>query len=276
MKATSLQVAVVLLALIILPISTSGNSAWQRLRGEKRVVDYNVYISESGEKYTERIEVNRDKNTELFEVPAHPGVDRSDVLHDFNQNLTMLRIPDQNTCYLFPLMKEQTTPEKLIRDLDKASGMVVTETKRVDNTWILDGQLTDRTTLSEELAQFCAKYFIYQVKMTQDSLNVAKESRTIRRRRSRNMNRLCSGGMNLTTAFATCSGNPKFKCSVEGITCYKYVICTEVGKDGLWPLLKRETMSSQDNKYDTCHKEHISNAIVCCEYICQNKSSSAT
>ena len=50
-----------------------------------QVVDYNVYISESGEKYTERIEVNRDKNTELFEVPAHPGVDRSDVLHDFNQ-----------------------------------------------------------------------------------------------------------------------------------------------------------------------------------------------
>ena len=50
-----------------------------------QVVDYNVYISESGEKYTERIEVNRDKNTELFQVPAHPGVDRSDVLHDFNQ-----------------------------------------------------------------------------------------------------------------------------------------------------------------------------------------------
>ena len=56
--------------------------------------------------------------------------------------------------------------------------MVVTETKRVDNTWILDGQLTDRTTLSEELAQFCAKYFIYQVKMTQDSLNVAKGKTT--------------------------------------------------------------------------------------------------
>ena len=50
-----------------------------------QVVDYNVYISESGEKYTERIEVNRDKNTELFQVPAHPGVDRSDILHDFIQ-----------------------------------------------------------------------------------------------------------------------------------------------------------------------------------------------
>ena len=37
MKAISLQVTLVLLALIILPISTSGNPAWQRLRPEKRV-----------------------------------------------------------------------------------------------------------------------------------------------------------------------------------------------------------------------------------------------
>ena len=52
--------------------------------------------------------------------------------------------------------------------------MVMTETKRVDSSWILDGQLTDRSTLSEELARFCAKYSIYHVKMTHDSLSVAK------------------------------------------------------------------------------------------------------
>ena len=56
--------------------------------------------------------------------------------------------------------------------------MVVTETKRVDSTWILDGQLTDRSTLSEELAQFCAKYSIYHVKKIQDSLSVAKGKTT--------------------------------------------------------------------------------------------------
>ena len=50
----------------------------------------------------------------------------------------------------------------------------MTETKRVDSTWILDGQLTDRSTLSEELARFCAKYSIYHVKMTHDSLSLAK------------------------------------------------------------------------------------------------------
>ena len=40
----------------------------------------------------------------------------------------MLRIPEENTCYLFPLVKEQTTPEKLIRDLDKASGVRAIDT----------------------------------------------------------------------------------------------------------------------------------------------------
>ena len=47
------------------------------------VVDFNVHINEAGEEYNEKIEVNPENQTELFEVPAHPGVDRSDVLHDF-------------------------------------------------------------------------------------------------------------------------------------------------------------------------------------------------
>lgn len=269
-KATSLQVALVLLALIILPISTSGNPAWQRLRAEKRVVDYNVRISESGENYTQKIEVNQVKNTALFQVPAHPGVDRSDVLHDFNQNLTMLRIPEENTCYLFPLVKEQTTPEKLIRDLDKASGMVVTETKRVDNTWILDGQLTDRSTLSEELAQFCAKYFIYHVKKTHDSLSVAKESHTIQKRRIRRINRLCPGGMDLDDAFNSCYDMPKFRCRVRTRTCYKYVICSNIGDDrpDNWIDVRVPRAAPQSLN---CREEHIWNAIVCCEYTCMHK-----
>ncbi len=46
-------------------------------------MDFTVHISEAGEEYNEKIEVDPDKQTELFEVPAHPGVDRSDTLHDF-------------------------------------------------------------------------------------------------------------------------------------------------------------------------------------------------
>ena len=65
-----------------------------------QIVDFNVHVSESGEEYNEKIEVDTDKQTELFQVPAHPGVDRSDVLHDFKQvscfctnNTQLTRLP---------------------------------------------------------------------------------------------------------------------------------------------------------------------------------------
>ena len=46
-------------------------------------MDYNVQISESGEQYNETIEVDTEKQTELFKVPAHNDVDQSNILHDF-------------------------------------------------------------------------------------------------------------------------------------------------------------------------------------------------
>ena len=51
----------------------------------RKVEIFTVYISEAGVEFNEKIEVDPNKRTELFEVPAHPRVDRSDVLHDFKQ-----------------------------------------------------------------------------------------------------------------------------------------------------------------------------------------------
>ena len=50
--------------------------------------------------------------------------------------------------------------------------MVITETRRVDTSWIVNGELTDRFALSDELADFCAQYPIYQVKKAHESLEV--------------------------------------------------------------------------------------------------------
>ena len=160
------------------------------------------------------------------------------------QNLTMLRFPYGNICFLFPLANEQSSPEKLMRDLEKAKQVraqihfktailennsrppgtvlllrplslhsyrklssrfsrlgivfhistlqesissdtiimiiiclsfhqvVITETRRVDTTWIVNGELTDRPALSDELADFCAQYPIYHVKKARESLEV--------------------------------------------------------------------------------------------------------
>ncbi|KAL9957730.1 hypothetical protein ACROYT_G034666 [Oculina patagonica] len=138
--------AYVFLVIFVLLSSASGNKASHKSdeprkdssSKENKVVDFTVHIREAGQEFNEKIEVDPEKQTELFEVPAHPGVDRSDTLHDFKQNLTMLRFPDSKMCYIFPLMKKQSTPGKLMRDLQKAKQMVITETRRVDTAWIID------------------------------------------------------------------------------------------------------------------------------------------
>ena len=33
----------------------------------------------------------------------------------------MMRLPDRNVCYLFPLLNEESAPEKLIKDLKTCS-----------------------------------------------------------------------------------------------------------------------------------------------------------
>ena len=46
-------------------------------------MDYKVQISETGTEYNETIEVDTEKQTEMFKVPAHNDVDESNILHDF-------------------------------------------------------------------------------------------------------------------------------------------------------------------------------------------------
>jgi len=48
-------------------------------------VDHNVQISESGKQYNETIEVDTEKQTELFKVPAQRDAEASNILHDFKK-----------------------------------------------------------------------------------------------------------------------------------------------------------------------------------------------
>ena len=42
-------------------------------------------MRESGEQYNETIEVDTEKQTELFKDPAHGNMDHSNILHDFKK-----------------------------------------------------------------------------------------------------------------------------------------------------------------------------------------------
>ena len=68
-------------------------------------------------------------------------------------------------------------PVAILQELDKD------KTKIIDSKWIVDKEMANRSELSEELANFCPQYPIYQVKMMDDSLTSTRvetegESRT--------------------------------------------------------------------------------------------------
>lgn len=58
----------------------------------------------------------------------------------------------------------QRHPIAVLQELDKDKAKII------DIKWTVDSEMADRSVLSEELANFCPEYPIYQVKMMDDSL----------------------------------------------------------------------------------------------------------
>lgn len=230
---------------------------------------YNIQIRESGEEYTETIEVDTEKQTELFKVPAHVNVDQSNILHDFKKNLSMMQLPEKKICYILPLEMEVSTPVKLINDLDKANGRTISKKSVIDNKFTVNGEVTDTSALSEEMASFCENYAIYHVKKIEDTVKSNRiqtngEKHRQRQRRFQIMksvtyvaipeNILCPGGKSIASAsdefFCQQSGenmHMRVKCRVISKPCYYYQVCDTFGE---------------------CLTRHTYSTISCCEYKC--------
>jgi len=233
----------------------------------KKVVDYNVGISESGEQYNETIEVDTEKQTELFKVPAHRDVDQSNILHDFKMNMSLLLLPEKKICYLLPLDKDLPTPRKLLSDLDIAEKSVkkISETRIIEHKWTLGSQVTDRSVLGDELATFCpTEYPIYHVKRMEDTLTPNRIQTGGRRNRNRRQatvsatlvdlsEYVCPGGKSNVSVpeIAQCIANGKrwkVKCKITTTTCYYIRTCIS---------------------FDICYRDHLRNQTFCCEYLCE-------
>ena len=50
----------------------------------------------------------------------------------------------------------------------------ISETSVTEHKWTVDSEVTDRSVLSDELANFCAKYPIYNVKKMEDTLKTTR------------------------------------------------------------------------------------------------------
>lgn len=240
----------------------------------KKVVDYNVRISEYGEQYNETIEVDTEKQTELFKVPAHRDVDQSNILHDFKMNMSLLLLPERKVCYLLPLEKDQSTPRKLLSDLDKKekSDKRISETRINEHKWTPSSEVTDRSVLSDELANFCAKYPIYYVEKMKDSMTttrIQKDGGKSRKRR-KEVNTvtcpsiiptypdipsgyLCPGAdkrppsAQIFTCLCIEKKAWKVSCKIRTITCHTLVMC---------------------DSFQKCVTIHTRNNIYCCGYEC--------
>ena len=63
-----------------------------------------------------------------------------------------IRLRESNLYLLYTL--QRTISEKIV----------------IDNKWTVDGEVTDRSVLSDELAALCAKYPIYSLKVMEDTM----------------------------------------------------------------------------------------------------------
>lgn len=230
-------------------------------RSPKKVVDYKVDIRETGTQYNETIEIDTERQTELFKVPAHNDVDESNILHDFKKNMTMMLLPEKKICYLMPLSEDVPTPEKLESDLDKTEEVDEDKSKIMESKWTVDNEMVNRSVLSDDLANFCPDYPIYQAKMMDDSMTSTRIETEGTQHRSRRHAaslppihpcNLCAGGKGSVTYSDRCW------CSLRGGYWRKQtkvvaVLCRTIRYCSWW----------------RCYRRHRVYRVYCSQYVCE-------
>ncbi|XP_078352923.1 uncharacterized protein LOC144637719 [Oculina patagonica] len=242
------------------------------------VEEYRVRIYESGTEFNETVTIDENQQTELFKVPAHNNVEKSDIMFDFKMNATMIHFPLRSVCFLLPLARDQPTPKNLVRNLQQvASNDVITHKETV----MADKEITDRSILSDSTASLCSKSRIFQVvKLPSERIVVTNldnaHTRPIRRKRS--MAEPCKDAMkSVMEVVNTCPGNPfpqyKVKCKVETESCAWLVDCPGLGGTVFRGKKAKEEASHHVSsvsfkKSITCGMDHRQWTFVCCGYYC--------
>ncbi|KAJ7371182.1 hypothetical protein OS493_027292 [Desmophyllum pertusum] len=147
---------------------------WPRGKGITTVVYFLVSSSNSVEKYTlkmnkdgkdyeEKIEIDTEKETETFHVPkTSDNEEAGDIVYDFKQNLTMIRMPVTNSCFLMQSTGAVPKPADLKRLLENKNGVVMAKSQTEVKVKVV-GTLEDRSHLIDEMVDLCAKLPIYVV-----------------------------------------------------------------------------------------------------------------
>ncbi|XP_022786676.1 uncharacterized protein LOC111326855 [Stylophora pistillata] len=88
----------------------------------------------------------------------------------------MLRMPEHTVCFLSESTENNPKPQDLKNALDKQSASGSSKSvNSTDYNYEVVGTVTDRSTLSDEMAAMCAKFPIYRIKRKKVSMSVEKE-----------------------------------------------------------------------------------------------------
>ncbi|XP_073229244.1 uncharacterized protein [Porites lutea] len=125
----------------------------------------------------ESIKVDANKESETFSLSlASSGKKEGDCVYDFNKNVTMIRLPEAKACFLRYSIGNVPRPADLLKQLQlvqKSTDSKVTTTSE-ENVKVV-AKLSDRSDLSDEMKDLCAKLPIYRVRKLDEKQNDADE-----------------------------------------------------------------------------------------------------
>ena len=231
-------------------------------------VKFNVRINEKGTRFVEKIKINEQENTATFSVPRHNDVDRSEVLHLFNLNLTVTRLPDASVCYIKPLDEMLTSSSKMKTDMNYVRQMHG-RNKKPDvllrsTQWAIGEKLEIKDLrVIPSVLKFCAGFPVYRLKeINKDNVEIEEEETYSNGSASR-------GKRQLVTNYPVCSSARtkivpcpmtqwSWFCKFGTRTCVYWTKCQLGGG-----IIRSSTFSLRNCKF-----VHDLSYLMCCEFRC--------
>ena len=229
-------------------------------------VKFNLRINEKGTRFVEKIKINEKENTATFSVPRHNDVDHSEVLHLFNLNLTVTRLPDAGVCYIKPLDEMQTSSSKMKSDINHVRRMHGRNRKPDillrSTQWVIGEKLKIRELRLLSAFKFCAGFPVYRLKeINKDNVKIEEEETYSNGSASRSKRQdvtkypVCPESR---TKEVTCPPTQwSWFCKFRTRSCVYWTKC-QVGD-----IIKRTTFSLRN-----CNFVHDLSSVICCEFRC--------
>lgn len=175
------------LCLAFFVVTASGATICKCAEKKDVVTKYTVQVDDGKTKVDETVEIDTEKETEAIHVPDNGDTDPGapgevDAIFDFKQNMAMHRLSKQKACFLSNSTDKLPKPADLHNLLQAEDGEGPAKVKASSTTeYMVTGTLNDRSILSDEMADLCAKLPIYLIK--EKSLGVGVEHLQRQKRR---------------------------------------------------------------------------------------------